>query len=947
MRAHNQCLPRRPRRLCGLAETFADDGPAVASPAVARHGRLLAGVCVSALVAAAFLPAQRSVAQSQADDSQAEEDSVEEIVVTGSRIGRTDFEAVPLQVIGRDDIANQGVPTITDIVKNMTINTGSNFNADFSTQRQTAGTSQVNFRGLTIGSTLTLVNGRRVTKTSTANQDGATFVDINQFPLLMLERVEALKEGGSAIYGSDAVGGVFNIITRKGFEGFELEVSGQTTTEDSQEDLRLSFAVGAAGERAEAAFYFDYFKRTNLRGIERDFFPQFPESNFNTSGLGHVPTLIFSEPATEGPFAGKGLTGFVLDPDCGVQNSIPGPFQAGADPAQGAAGFCRADFGPAFDMVFKEERFLGFAEGSYKVADNLEAFGEISFAFNEADSTQALASPILSRTVVIPEDHPANPHGVDVGFRGRIAEPTRAERPTSNEYFRVVGGINYNISDNWDFEISGVQSEHRFDISSPATNLNELTRPGNEPGVLLFRDDFNPFGSRFTEEGPQNNPEVLEAILGSVRNIARSELTTGEIGFAGDFGKALVLPGGRIGVAFGAQIRRDFLHIDNDDAINRGVLGFEGQAGDTPPTTRNTYAGYGEVSLPVFDNLDIQAAIRHEAFEGISDSTTDPKVSIHYRPFEEILLRASFATALRAPTLFQTDVTSQTALPLAFDPFMGSPGSMCDLNNPIFAFPAAQTSGNSDLTPEDADTWFAGVVFTSQKSNLRFSADYWRFEIDEVIVKETVQDIINQDCLDDGIANDPRITRGPQGLIRSVNNAFINAASLNTDGVDINASYAIDSARIGSFDFQFAATWLREYDFQLAPGRPVIKGDGSRNFINPFSAAPKWRTNLTTDWTSSDEVHGATAILRFISGFDDDNDPNPDARLGGHVTLDLQYRLAVDRLLGYSNSGTNLSIGSINITDNDPPQAVGVFGFETTVHDPRGRLVYLRISQTF
>lgn len=899
---------------------------------------------LGAVAAAAVMgPMTSASAQTQSEESEAEAGTLEQIVITGSRVARDSFNtALPVLVLGRGRLMDDGVPTISDVVKNLTINTGSNFNADFSTQRQSAGTSQVNLRGLTIGSTLTLVNGRRVTLTATSNDDGATFVDINQFPLLMVERIEVLKDGGSAIYGSDAVAGVFNIITRKGFDGVEFQVHGQTTTEDQQRDFTASFALGDTGERHEFAFYFDYFNRSDLRGPERDFFPTLPDSTFNTTGLAHVPTLIFSEPPTEGPFAGSGLTGFVMDPDCGVDESFPAPFVSGADPASGANGFCRAGFGPAFDLVFEEERFIGFSEGSYQLADDLRFFGEMSFAFNKSLSTQSRAGPILRESILVESEHPANPHGVDVVLFGRVEKPTRSERPIENNYFRIASGFEYDIAENWNAEFSVVHSRHDFSVDSSVTNLDALTVDSDNPEIpRAVRPDFNPFGSRFTGEGPTNDPAVLDEILGTAINLADSNITTAELSFAGDFGDSLRLPGGRIGAAFGAQFRRDFLEINNDDAIERGVTGFDGQAGDTPPTDRRVYAGFAEVNLPVLDTLEIQAALRHESFEGAVGSTTDPKVGIQWQPHESVALRGAFSTAFRAPTLFQSSVTAQTTLPVAFDPFNNDPTSTCDVTNAGIIFPASIATGNQDLQPEDAESYSAGVV-VQPTADIDFSVDYWRFEVDDIIVKTNLQATLNNDCLDDGIANDPRVARGPGGAVRSVDTPFVNAASLETDGIDFGFSYDIDAGDIGQLLLDFRSTWTRTYDFRQVRGGEEVEGDGNRNFTNPFAPTPKWRSNFLIDWTRG--MHSANVIFRHISGFDDDN--NNGERIEDHLTVDLQYTLALERFWEASR-GTSVTLGSINLFDNQPPAAVGVFGFETKVHDPRGRLIYFRVSQQF
>lgn len=893
-----------------------------------RWAQLLGTTALVATLSAAGIPST-AFAQDQADGE------IEEVLVTGSRIKRSSTFNIPapVEVVSRADIDKMGVPTIIDMVKNLTINTGSNFNNDFSTQRQTVGTSQVDLRGIGLNSTLTLVNGRRTTLTSTSNDQGDTFVDLNQFPLLMIDRIEVLKDGAAAIYGSDAVAGVFNMITRSGWEGFEIESSYQTTTEDSQTDFTLSAAFGAGNERYHVNVYYTYFNRTDLNGIERDFFPAFPESSTNTSGFGHVPTLIFSRGTpTAGPYAGTGITGFALDPDCGVENSIPAPF------AGGIAGFCRTDFSPSFGLVPDESRHTTFAEATAVISDSINVFGELSFARNRATDFQASPPPVINEAILILASHPANPHGVDLIYFGRVAETTRSPRPATNDYFRVLGGVEFDLGDNWSGEAAYTYSTHDFSISNEDTLLDRLTVPSGDAAIpRAIRDDFNPFGSRFTT-GPFNDPAVLEDIIGVVRTDATSSLSTADVSITGD---AFELPGGTVAVAFGGQWRQDMLEIDLDANINRNLLGFEGGSADTPRVTRDVKAVFAEASVPVMKNLELQLAVRYEDYDGVAGSTTDPKVAVLWQPTDMITVRGSWGTSFRAPSLYQTNVGGQTIRPVGFDPFNNNPASACDVSAAGIIFPSSIAVGNPNLKPENANNINAGAVIRPTRG-LSISLDYWRFDIDDIIIKDSLQQILNDDCLDDGIANDPRIKRGPGGVVRSVDVAFGNAASLITSGLDFAAAYNYEMGEIGTFDVGLRATYISKYSFRQSVGAPRVNGAGSRNFTNPFSSAPEWRINVNLDWTKGNQAAGA--IVRYISSYTDDN--GGGAKINSHTTLDLQYSYYLDQLFGTSQ-GTSLTAGVLNVFDNDPPFAVGVQGFDSKVHDPRGRMIYVRARQNF
>lgn len=857
--------------------------------------------------------------------------SGEQIVVTGSRVKRDSFQGTsPVEVMGQEAIEQTGAPTITDIVKNLTINTGSEFNESFDTARQTTGTSQVNLRGLGLNSTLTLVNGRRTTLSATAASDGSTFVDINQYPLLMVERIEVLKDGAAAIYGSDAVAGVFNIITRNKFDGLEFDASYQTTTEDSQGDFTLSGAFGVEGDRGRFQTFITYFDRTPLLGVERDWY-----NTVQTSGFGFVPTLVFTTAPTSGPFAGTGITGSVQDPDCGVAGSVPSPDTG--NPSAGVKGSCRANFAPAFGLVPQEKRLTSFTSGSYDITDNLEFFGEVSFARNRAVGAQSSPPAILRQSILVRADHPANPHGVDVIYLGRVGPVRVSPRPISNDYWRVATGARYEISQAWDAEFSYVYSQNDFSVTNDETSIDALTVPSGNPAIpLAIRPDYNPFGSQYTT-GPFNDPALQDEIEGTITNTAKSSLQTLEASLSGDL---FELPGGNLGVAFGVQYREDSLEIDLDDQVNRGVLAFDGKSPDTPRTTRGVLAGYAEAVVPVADALELQLALRHENYEGSAGSTTNPKVAVSWSPTDAVTLRGSYGTSFRAPSLFQTNVGGQSETVLAFDPFAGNPAGTCNLGAPSVAFPAGTAVGNPNLKPESARNFNAGFV-ARPAGGLRFSVDYWRFNYNDIIVKENAQQIINNDCLDDGIANDPRITRGPGGQVRAVEVEFINASSLQTDGFDFGAAYEFGVGGIGDLAIDLRATYINKYSFRLTEGGNKIDGAGSRNFLNPFRSTPEWRGNASLFWSSG--RHKAGATVRYIDSYLDDNAKN--APIDSQITLDLQYSYDLGELLGRGRE-TRLTIGAINVTDEDPPVASGIATFDTSVHDPRGRLVYISLRQS-
>ncbi len=172
--------------------------------------------------------------------------------------------------------------------------------------------------------------------------------------------------------------------------------------------------------------------------------------------------------------------------------------------------------------------------------------------------------------------------------------------------------------------------------------------------------------------------------------------------------------------------------------------------------------------------------------------------------------------------------------------------------------------------------------------------------------------------------------------------AFGNAASLVTEGIDLATDYNFETGSLGSFNVGFRATYISDYSFQQVVGGATTDGAGNRNFTNPFTSAPEWRANVNLDWATGN--HSAGAIVRFISSYDDDN--GGGASIDSFTSLDLQYNYAIADLFG-SSEGTSLTLGILNAFDEDPPFAVGVQGFDSKVHDPRGQMVYVRVRQGF
>ncbi|MFQ5534469.1 MAG: TonB-dependent receptor plug domain-containing protein [Sphingomonadales bacterium] len=870
-----------------------------------------------------------ATAWAQSADSD-EEAGVEEVVVTGSYIKRSSFNSPsPVSTTTRSDIDDLGMPTVTDIVKNMTINTGSEFNPDLFTQVLSPGTSNINLRGLGLSSTLVLVNGRRQTVSAVTANDGSTFVDINSLmPLIAVDRIETLKDGAAALYGSDAVAGVTNFITRKNFEGLELGVDYQTVTEGSHEDITLSGIMGVQGDRGNIMIAASYLDRTRLDFSDREF-------TFGTgiSGLGQPGAFIplgvpTNEPFTSLFFLAPPGTPF-KDPGCGTVGGI------NANPAV-PFGVCQLDFSPFFALVPQEQRIKAYGEGSYEITPDIELFAEFGFSRNRTVTSQTPSTPNLTFPVV-PANNPGNFLGVPAVMLGRTtgASVAGVQLPDNfNEVFnrhstyRTMMGLRGALpgAPNWSWEAAfgwsandflvrfgdNLKSELNLALAGlGGTNCNPLT---GTPGVgsCLF---FNPFASG---QGT-NSQEVIDFVTGFAQADGRTTLTTVDAVTTGDLGDTLTLPGGSIGVAIGGQFRDEKLNFDWDENYNQENFTFL-VGGPDFGGSREIGAAFLELALPVMDDLEVQVAVRHENY-GSGVSSTDPKVAVLWQPTSMFSFRGSFGTSFRAPSLFQT-FGAQTVVEEINDPVTGT-----------VVFRPVRTVGSDQLTPESADMFNIGATVLPL-DGLELGVDFWSFDFTDVITQENAQGLVNADPLGAQIIRDATSQQ-----IRRVVVNFINAASVETNGFDFKGAYSFDTDKAGFIRVGVDATYVNKFSLQQVPGGPVINGAGRRNFTNFARSTPEWRANAIVAWVLGN--HSANAILHHISSYHDDQ---ADARISSHTTVDLQYNFQMPSLLGLEE-GPSLSVGATNVFNNLPPRVATNGGFDSKVHDPRGRLVYFKLRQ--
>ena len=848
------------------------------------------------------------------------------IVVTGSLIRQKAIPS-PVAVVSGAEIEARGLTNAAELVQTLPANVGSEAGTNQLSQPLTTGTAQFNLRNLGLGSTLVLVNGRRQTLSAAANNDGSTFVDINSLvPLIAIERLDVVKDGAASTYGSDAVAGVVNFITRKRVDS--PQVQGRVSLVDGSQQYNFSgiagIDIGDAGHLVLAA---SYYESTRLASGDRD---------FSTAATFGRPTWhAVSSYGQPGSYYVPSLSKYLPDPNC-TNAAFPESYQGSP------TDLCRFDFSGYYDLIPKERRIQAFASYNGKIGDDIELNLEAAYANTRNKNTSSPSYPILAVTPVVPASHPDNPFGENVYFRGRLLNG--AYGPTISRYyydtFRLAGGLDGKFSDAWNWSVNATYSQQTMLYDKPDTlktklinalkglggaNCDPFTGTAGQGNCVYF----NPFGSAALGTGTANSDALVRSLIGYTNSHGKTTLATLDGLVSGDL---FALGDEMVQAAFGVQYRRSTFAHNNSDLMEQGELITIGQAPDFSGK-QETFAAFGEVRVPFASFAEVNLSGRYEKYkDGFGRFT--PKVSFLANPVDMISIRGSWGKAFRAPSIYQLAAV-QAAQPGVTDP-----------KSAAFVFVNTKTLGDPTLRPEKSTNWNIGATF-KPVSGIELNVDYFKFKYEDLIVKENPQPFINQANLDDlaglsGTDAQLRVLRNAQGNLQQVSLNFINASSVNVQGLDVGARSWFD---IGEGKVELRADWAHftKYDLKLTSVAAVTDGLGSVNFNNFAGSMPQDRLEYGAYFELG--AHKFNVLGHFISGYTNDRSGITNKKIGSHHTWDVQYSVDLDKVAGID--GTSLTIGAINVTDKDPPVAQLFLGYDTQIHDPRGRVIYVGVNKTF
>ena len=840
---------------------------------------LACGAALASLGAAAQEAAQDPAAAPAAADTT----ELDRIEVTGSRILRTDSEsASPVQVIDREEIDRTGRKTIGEYLQTLTVDGSGSVPKSFG-NGFASGASGVSLRGLGAGSTLVLINGRRIAPYGLADDGQKVFTDLSIIPLEAVERVEVLKDGASSIYGSDAIAGVVNIILRRDYQGAVATASYGVSDEGDGNESKAAFTWGA-GDLAEngANFFF------SVEAGKSDAIAVSDRKGRKWIGDGDISRYGYD------PTAFGGLFGYITNPGAlgtGAYNSPVGTVQGiGPDGApignvvslEGPAacaqlvtttatdpnGGCVWDSAQWLDLQPEQKYINFFSRGTFALGDNAELYTEFAYgkkqsAFDNTPSAVSgtwaspLGGPVNANNgplaTIIGADHPDNTLGIDARLRYSAFDVGTRHTDTENEFYRVLVGVK-GIVGEWDYDVGYLHSATQ--LHQERTGFLQFDRVRE----VLTDGDNSPVGWwRLGTHAGANSQALYDYISPTISSQAETTMDVLDASFSRSFGE---LAGGPMGVAFGAEWRRLRTYLTPLTGTERSnviALGYSAYDGEETVTS-----AYTELTAPVLPSVELSAALRMDSYREGETSTT-PKFGVKWKPADWIALRGSYAEGFRAPNAAETNGSSvgfatagnPVRCAVAVDPATGRPPSNCP--GPV----AFINRPNPDLEPEKAKSYTAGLVLQPTE-NTTLTLDAWQIKRDnEITTRGLAESLAAGDFIigDDGIAGVPG-----SGSLLAVFTNYINSSSTRVRGVDLDVRQKFALGGAGGLTLDLQWSHISSYEFEDESGKYEFAGTHDNCNVTNCIGTPKDRINLGATWDIAD--FSLSAVANYRSSFD-------------------------------------------------------------------------------
>jgi iron complex outermembrane recepter protein len=804
---------------------------------------------------------------------------MQRVEITGSNIRRAQAEtASPVQTVNRADIEKSGKTTVAELLQTLAVdNQGSvptTFGSGFA-----SGASGISLRGLGSASTLVLLNGRRIAPYGLADDGQKVFADLNIIPAEAVERVEILKDGASAIYGSDAIAGVVNVILRKDYVGTTVRASQGLSNESDGGDTRLAVTHGVGDletDRYNFLFSAEYGKKRQVwnrdradrgavgRADLRDFGFSAQESLGGTGAIPNAGSATSSiignvlNPAAGGRYwsrdslaAGNGFTRTFPGANCANLTSHPQ-----GDPLGG----CLTDATQQYNQIQPRQETLNlFGRATFQLNNAWQAYVELNGYHSDSESSSTPSGvhnsvgypggPVNNAGVSLGAAHPDNPY---FGSAARVRYLAWDVGPrisnVESNFFRAVGGLKGSAA-GWDIDSAVLFSQSKtkndrsgylqrdvaFALLNPTAANVAAATAGSAAYAALPAGTF----WRIGENSGLNSQALYAALSPMISNDAVTRLALADVKASRELGQ---LPGGAIGLAVGAEFRHDSTELqptagtERGNIIGLGYSAYEGQ--------RNSAALYAEVLAPVHSTLELSAALRYDHFNDVGNSYT-PKLGVKWTPVRSFAMRGTFARGFRAPSAAENGRGGLAAYATAGDPLRCALGvaQACTA-----ASLAVITSPNPDLSPERSKSYSIGAVW-DPLPRTSISVDAWQIKRkNEINQESTAAAIAAGHVVRDPGSAVPGIAGDPGAIIAVLGN-YVNSNSTKVNGVDLDARTTFQMGGAGNLTADIKWTHMFKFERTEQDGTTVdFAGTHGNCDVSNCMGTPDNRINLGLTW---------------------------------------------------------------------------------------------------
>jgi len=936
---------------------------------------------------AALLAATALAAGGTFGVAHAQEDaSVSEVVVTGSRIRTSPLERdQPVVQIDQEFVEKQGLTSTVDVLQRIP-SAGGGLNAKFNNSGNFgnppdgggvgAGSAEIDLRYLSSRRVLVLVDGLRWVPGAAASGVPGS-VDLNTIPVSMIGRMEVLQEGASPIYGSDAIAGVVNIITKQSQDGFQAsaQVGGYLQEGDGfSQDYNLSW--GVSNETTRVVVGGGYFKQDPVYAADRD--------------ISRFPSPYATSCTAGGCSSGTPLGRFIIsDPNTGQDLDVTlrqalavgqRPTYVPGNPTSAAGSYKpfttadRFNFQPFNYILTPLERVSLFGSLTQDLTSAIRFRARASYV-ERTSANQAAPLPLfvgpdagngnLLDTVSVDATNPYNPFGFTLtqgtyAFIGRRlveAGPRHYEQRVNT--WNVTGTLEGDLDvggRNWHWDVNGVWSRNHAEQTFTGNVNAQRVQQALGPAAACTGScvPLNIFGGAGTI-----TPQMLAFIGFTQQDVSQQELRDVSANLTGD---VFDLPAGPLAFAVGVEHRETEGYFQPDAVVAAGL------SSDIPAQPARgsitVKEAYGEVQVPLLADMPffhrLEASLAGRWFDySTSGSDSTFKAGLTWRPVQDVLVRGSWGEGFRAPSIGELFGTASRFDQEVDDPCSGmtaatpaniranciaagvpANGSYVQLNPQISVI----TSGNRDLQPETSESWHLSAVWepawlrtASWASGGSVEIAYSDITLDNAIQAQNGQTLLDR-CAETGDAlSCATITRTASGQVAGIANPLINIGGIETSSVDLNLIWRSPDWDAGRFGLRWYTSWLLDFT-EFVPtsgGLAPIEREGTERG-SPDQAYPELKSTLMVDWDRDD--FGATATFRHISAVDEAGDPN---KLEARTYVDAQVRWSPAFM-----DDIRVAVGVNNLFDKDPPGCVtcGLNNYDPNAYDAPGRFFYLRLT---